>query len=876
MKMWSPHHRHHPDDQSIEQNSGSSSKSEEQTFNFSSVSSEKSDQPRELSRIPQPLPDDAFATPRQLRDIIQTTSPSLEDAGGVHISDVSRSPTPEEKYPISPIPKEDGVVDTCNASSEVVQISDDEESVVTINTSSVEQNPSSMLTDNRETVTDDVYREQCQKVQKLQSDIQVINNTLRTVKLNLLEDGGQSIRVRRASLEQKLLKEARTLSNMEINRQSGDVPTIEDLEMKINLVLPRTFGQKAMSTFNAQKALTIDGLNELHGSLKTCPTEKDLAEDPEGLKVDLMLHQRRALAWLMWREEQRPSGGILADDMGLGKTLTMIALTMKSLENIHDEEDRGAKEDSQSGAKWKGGTLVVCPASLINQWSGEIDRRTRRGKLSYEVHHGPNRDTKAKRLAKHDIVITTYAIVKNESEKEGALFNIKWKRVVLDEAHQIRNYKCQTSEAACRLAAKSRWALTGTPIHNKELDMYALLKFLRCSPFDDLQVWKRWVGMKDRGGEERLHTVISSIMLRRTKAELVEKGMMNALPERTWELIEVILSKKEMAVYQRILVFSKTLFAQFLYQHAEKKDDYRLAESLKSQEGPNAEFFKMRQKLLGLNRGEEVKQSIILVLLLRLRQICCHPSLIKNMLGGNVGELDGGDGGDEELDLLEQLNNLNLTEENSIHDKSSNENNDPTKTDFNKVASSLLNPSNPVFSPSSISSKIVSLMDVLKNKISLQDDKVVIVSQWSSYLEIIEVFLKRDGYRFERLDGGVPVHKRMEIVNNFNNPSNKIRILMLSLTAGGVGLNLVGANHLFLLDLHWNPQLENQAQDRIYRVGQQKPVFIYKFMAADTIEKRILELQQNKLGIADNMLTGSKQVAANKLTIQDLRKLFEM
>nr|CAI5836945.1 unnamed protein product [Callosobruchus analis] len=399
--------------------------------------------------------------------------------------------------------------------------------------------------------------------------------------------------------------------------------------MKTNLVLPRTFGEKAMSTYNAQKALTIDSLNHLHGSLKTCPTENDLAEDPKGLKVDLMLHQRRALTWLMWREGQKPSGGILADDMGLGKTLTMIALVMKSRENKNNEDSKEEEEGSQSGSKWNGGTLVVCPASLINQWSGEIDRRTKRGKISYEVHHGSKRDTKAKRLAQHDIVITTYAIVKNESERDGALFDVKWRRIVLDEAHQIRNFRCQTSEAACRLAAKSRWALTGTPVHNKELDMYSLLKFLRCVPFDDLQVWRRWVGVKDRGGEERLHTVISSIMLRRTKAELIEKNMMTALPERTWELIEVPLSKKEMAVYQRILVFSRTLFAQFLHQHAEKHQDYNMKFDLKSAEGPNAEYFKMRQKLLGLNKGQDIKQSIILVLLLRLRQICCHPSLIK-------------------------------------------------------------------------------------------------------------------------------------------------------------------------------------------------------------------------------------------------------
>ncbi|VEN56091.1 unnamed protein product, partial [Callosobruchus maculatus] len=758
-------------------------------------SDEELNQPPKRISEPKQKNVNSFVTPTKVRDLFQSSPETSDD---------SPSPILEDIYPISPIPKQSNRPEINGRDSDIIAISDDDddeerpavteitdaedkhpevtddedESPAAISISSVRQSQSLILDDEKQD-PETAYKEQCLKVQKLQSEIQVVNNTLRTVKLNMLHDGGQSIRDRRTSLELKLLEETTKLSKMEVSKQPGDeVPSLEQLEMKTNLVLPKTFGERAMATFNAQKALTVESLNHLHGSLKTCPTENDLAEDPKGLKVDLMLHQKRALEWLIWREGQKPSGGILADDMGLGKTLTMISLVMKSLENKNDEDSKEEEEGSQSGSKWNGGTLVVCPASLINQWSGEIDRRTKRGKISYEVHHGSKRDTKAKRLAKHDIVITTYAIVKNESERGGALFDVKWRRIVLDEAHQIRNFRCQTSEAACRLAAKSRWALTGTPVHNKELDMYALLKFLRCVPFDDLQVWKRWVGMKDRGGEERLHTVVSSIMLRRTKAELIEKNMMTALPERTWELIEVQLSKREMAVYQRILVFSRTLFAQFLHQHAEKNHDYSLKHDLKSAEGPNAEYFKMRQKLLGLSRGQEIQHSIILVLLLRLRQICCHPSLIKSMLGGGIddgarpSDVDGIEGA-EELDLLEHLNKLNLDE--SKHDNPDAEL-DLSEPDFRQVASGLLNPSNPVFSPNTISSKIQSLLDVLKNKISLKDDKVIIISQWTSYLEIVENFLKKSGYKFDRLNGSVPVQERMKIVNNFNDPSHKVRV----------------------------------------------------------------------------------------------------
>lgn len=120
---------------------------------------------------------------------------------------------------------------------------------------------------------------------------------------------------------------------------------------------------------------------------------------------------------------------------------------------------------------------------------------------------------------------------------------------------------------------KSRWALTGTPVHNKELDLYALLKFLRCSPFDDLGIWKRWVANKNAAGQDRLNMVMRSIMLRRTKAQLQENCSSFKLPEKKYEVIQVTLDKHETQVYQKVLVFSKTLFAQFLHQRTEKNVD---------------------------------------------------------------------------------------------------------------------------------------------------------------------------------------------------------------------------------------------------------------------------------------------------------------
>lgn len=144
--------------------------------------------------------------------------------------------------------------------------------------------------------------------------------------------------------------------------------------------------------YETEKQLTLESLDSLHKSLDSRPGENDVVDDPKGIKTPLMEHQKKALAWLLWREKHSPSSGILADDMGLGKTFTMICFILKSAERSEDVEDES--EDCEQ--KYKGGTLVVCPASLINQWSGEVEKRVKRGYLNVEVHHGIKRETRPK------------------------------------------------------------------------------------------------------------------------------------------------------------------------------------------------------------------------------------------------------------------------------------------------------------------------------------------------------------------------------------------------------------------------------------------------------------------------------------------------
>ncbi|KAK1124633.1 hypothetical protein K0M31_006006 [Melipona bicolor] len=640
----------------------------------------------------------------------------------------------------------------------------------------------------------------------------------------------------------------------------------------------KELGKQAQTTLEKELALTADRLQDLHGSLVGRPTEEERAEDPQGLKVKLMPHQQHALAWLIWREQQKPPGGILADDMGLGKTLTMISLIIASIAKrklgVEDPDDEEWLNCNASKRYHKGGTLVVCPASLLSQWENEINHRCKRGMLSVTVYHGTNRENVPRKLAKYDIVITTYNLLSREFKSNSTVYGIHWARVILDEAHMIRNHKSQASQSVCGLVAQKRWALTGTPIQNKEMDLYSILKFLKCSPFDDIRVWKRWVDNKSVAGCQRLATVMKTLMLRRTKQELQAKGALESLPEKFVEEIFVKLDSDEQLVYEKVLIYSRTLFAQFLAQRAEKDHMIDLAvgkydkPTFLSNPNKNTQFTKAQNKLLSLHA--DVKTHEILVLLLRLRQICVHPSLIRSMLDEEDIKQSGiTETGNLDSDLLLQINNITL--------EGGNNEEDTNETEIGvdrRVAANILTSKNPVFKSDRISSKVKLVLHRVM-EILQKNDKMVIVSQWTSTLNIIASCLPSiKGASFNMFTGNVPIKERQGIMDSFNTPNSNPKILLLSLTAGGVGLNLVGGNHLLLIDIHWNPQLEVQAQDRIYRFGQKKDVFIYKYICKDTIEERIKLLQERKIQIAQNVLSGDKNSAASKLTLDDLKSLF--
>ncbi|ESN96427.1 hypothetical protein HELRODRAFT_95427 [Helobdella robusta] len=661
-------------------------------------------------------------------------------------------------------------------------------------------------------------------------------------------------------------------------------------------------GRMTTSRLKQVSVATTEAIDRLHSQLESCPPPTSQCSDPKGLRISLMTHQRQALAWLTWRELQLPRGGILADDMGLGKTLTMISLVLK-------QKQEKSEMQSTSKTSWigksnrkveSGGTLIICPASLLHQWRIEIEKRLMPGLLDVLVYHGPSRRCSVESLCQFDVILTTYNIIQSEvgisaamkdekhthdlpavdetetTDWSTVLLAITWERIILDEGHNIKNPKSLTALSICRLRSRIRWVMTGTPIHNNLLDMYSLLRFLRCSPFDEFRFWKNQVDNKSELGTQRLNTLIKALMLRRTKEDIsIETGkpIVN-LPPKKVESHVLELSKGEKLIYDRIFNISKVemlkyMEAQRLKSLGHSNEDLSATGKTFKQNAVSLDDSAIASRspaaaAKDLNRSnlKPKRMMHILSMILRLRQACCHLYLMKQ--APNVDDLkcEG-----VFVDLENQMSMLsveNLLSSHASHPASSS-------------ASSTI-PLKDVFEIDYISTKMNKLLTMLvdiknSSKETNQPAKSVIVSQWTLMLEVVEHHLNKKKIRCCTIRGDVSPRKRSGMVETFNNDPKGPEVMLLSLRAGGVGLNLIGGNHLFIIDMHWNPALEQQACDRIYRVGQTKNVFIHRFVCKDTIEDKIVQLQNKKLMLSKDILSGSGSSAIN-LTLQDFRLLF--
>ncbi|KAK9064239.1 hypothetical protein SSX86_015619 [Deinandra increscens subsp. villosa] len=669
------------------------------------------------------------------------------------------------------------------------------------------------------------------------------------------------------------------------------------------------------------------------------PHQKSVLSLPDnGLAVPLLRHQGlgktiSAIA-LILKERSPPSSS----------SLSAIETKDKEIETLYLDEDEHTSPSKKTTSRLSAGTLVVCPTSVLRQWNDELQNKVvSEANLSVLVYYGVNRTKDPFELAKYDVVITTYAIVSMEVPKQPLdehddetkikisptkkrkypptestvcpLAKLRWFRVILDEAQSIKNYKTQAAKACWGLRAKRRWCLSGTPIQNSVDDLYSYFRFLRYDPFAVFKNFctqiKAPIQRNRVDGYKKLQVILKTIMLRRTKGTLLKGEPIISLPPKTIVLKKVDFSAEERGFY-------RTLEAECRAQF----EEYAAAGT--------------------------VKQNYvnILLMLLRLRQACDHPLLVRGCRSSTDWMLSVGKAKQLPQDKLNRLLNCleaslafcsicndspedavvttcehvfcnqcileHLSSDDSqcpsseckellnrssvfckstltvsINDHGSMESKVMEPCLSNKPVNSLKIEAAKALDSSKIRAAIEVLQSIAKPKVITVNDaknegvsavreKAIVFSQWTGMLDLLEVCLKNSSIGYRRLDGTMSVVARDKAVKDFNTLP-EVTVIIMSLKAASLGLNMVAACHVILLDLWWNPTIEDQAIDRAHRIGQTRPVKVLRFMVKDTVEDRILALQKKKREMVASAFGEDKNGSSEtRLTFADMKYLFQV
>ncbi|MEO7430935.1 MAG: DEAD/DEAH box helicase, partial [Dokdonella sp.] len=491
------------------------------------------------------------------------------------------------------------------------------------------------------------------------------------------------------------------------------------------------------------------GGERLRAELERLRQPREPAVEPEGFRATLRGYQRDGLAWLAFLSDAG-LGGILADDMGLGKTVQVLAHLLA--EKLRGRLDKPA--------------LVIAPTSLVANWHGEAQRFA--PDLDVLVVHGPERGGLHGEIPQHDLIITTYPLLLRDRD---ALVEHEYSVLVLDEAQAIKNAKSQAAKVVRELRARQRIAMTGTPLENHLGELWAEFDAVEPGLLGDEKRFTRFfrTPIEKHGDDEkreRLKRRIAPLLLRRRKEEVLKE-----LPPKTEIVRRIEIEGDQRELYETL----------------------RLAQ---------------HERVLEEVRRSGLAQSGIIVLdaLLKLRQACCDPRLVK---------LDG-----------------------ARHVKQS------AKLDY--------------------------LLDMLGSLVD-EGRRVLVFSQFAEMLALIAKALAARALPYQSLTGDTPGTMRAALVDRFQ--AGDVPIFLISLKAGGVGLNLTAADTVIHYDPWWNPAVEAQATDRAHRIGQDKPVFVYKLICASTVEEKIQALQQRKADLARAVLDGGGTQTA-KFEESDLADLF--
>jgi DNA repair protein RAD5 len=692
-------------------------------------------------------------------------------------------------------------------------------------------------------------------------------------------------------------------------------------------------------------------------------------------------------------QEQHCLGGILADEMGLGKTIEMLSLIHSHRNESPSREGPSSSTElvrmptsSSAVLPAPNTTLVVAPTSLLSQWESEAMKASESGTMKVLMYYGADKSANLQELcsagnpAAPNIIITSYGVVLSESRQlamfnpntQGGLFSVDFFRVILDEAHVIKNRRSKTARACYELKATHRWVLTGTPIVNRLEDLFSLVRFLQVEPWNNFSFWKTFITVPFESKDyvralNVVQTVLEPLVLRRTKTMKTPDGEpLVPLPRRTIDIVEVELSEQEREIYDYIFTRAKRTF----------NDNIEAGTLLKS-------------------------FSTIFAQILRLRQTCCHPILTRNrtIVADEEDAAATADAANElkdDMDLQELIDRFSASMENAdsaeaqdpgakftthalrqIQTESSGEcpicseepmidpavtacwhsackkcledyirhqtdkgvtprcfscrapvtsrdifevirhqspSSTPTEPDLysSTPASSQqaaprisLRRINPLSPSAHTSAKIHALINHLSRVPA--NTKSVVFSQFTSFLDLIGPQLTKAGISFVRLDGTMPQKARAEVLAQFSktetfdqeeideldtpqvktssknghgqSSATSPTVLLISLRAGGVGLNLTAASNVFMMDPWWSFAIEAQAIDRVHRMGQLRDVSVTRFIVKDSIEGRMLQVQERKMNIAGSLGLrvggdGSED-EKRKERIEELKMLFE-
>jgi SNF2 family DNA or RNA helicase len=489
-----------------------------------------------------------------------------------------------------------------------------------------------------------------------------------------------------------------------------------------------------------------------------------LLPQPLTLTGTLRPYQKYGFSWLSFFRRWG-LGAILADDMGLGKTIQALALI------LHEKESYGDK--------LPGPILLICPTSVVTNWQREAQRFA--PSIKIHKHQGPGR-LRGKELIQvckeNELIITSYPLLRQDAEE---LQSIRWFGVILDEAQNIKNPMAKQTQSARNLQAGFRFALTGTPVENRLMELWSIMQFLNPGYLGVRDRFRREFSIpierfRDRDATNQLKSLVSPFLLRRVKTD---PNVITDLPQKIEVKAYCTLTEEQASLYQAVV------------------ND-------------------VMEKIAG-SEGIE-RQGLVLAMLTKLKQICNHPLQYLQKINGRVP---------------------------------------------------------PVAEMENRSGKLKRLVEMLEEIVAV-GDRVLIFTQYAEMGKLLNAYLPANlNSQALFLYGSTPAKMRDQMVMRFMEEEHGPQIFILSLKAGGIGLNLTRANHVIHFDRWWNPAVEDQATDRAFRIGQNRNVQVHKFVTVGTLEERIDEMIESKKGLAESII-GAGENWITDLSTEELQDLVRL